>query len=294
MADHGPVKIREGRITELIALYEATYKKLAMELAESTTAGKIQKLKVMARINSELESLGVQVNRWIEKEIPQYYLDGANQAVQDLRSMGVEVTKASGMAVINREAIKALTDETALTFAEGIRGISRNARRILDDATKLQINLTIAEGLLTGDARQTVSASIRAKLADEGLTAVVDRSGRKWTLERYAEMLVRTKGVEARNQGLANRMLQNGYDLVQVTNHGSTHAECARWEGKVLSISGKTPRGGDGEFAVAGTVEEARSAGLFHPNCKHAINVINPELASLTQAYDNPYNYRNT
>jgi hypothetical protein len=31
----------------------------------------------------------------------------------------------------------------------------------------------------------------------------------------------------------------------------------------------------------------AEREGLFHPNCKHAINAIIPELASLTKSYDN-------
>jgi hypothetical protein len=91
-------------------------------------------------------------------------------------------------------------------------------------------------------------------------------------------MLFRTKAVEARNRGLANRMVEFNYDLVQVSNHNSTHEECRVWESRILSVSGATKG--------YPTVAKAEAAGLFHPNCKHAINVLIPSLARQTEAYN--------
>lgn len=277
-----PVKIREGSIDGLIRIYQNAYVRIIQEIVTATEAGRIRRARVLARINNDLEELGVDVNEWVKKEIPQYYLDGANVAQQDLRALGVDVSKSSQFAVVNQEAIKALTDETALQFAEGIRGMSRSANRILTDTLKQQLNYIIAEGRLTGETRKTISAALRVRLEQDGITALTDRAGRNWTFDNYTRMLARTKAVEARNQGLTNRMLASGYDLVQVTNHGSKHRACARWEGEVLSLTGNTPG--------YPTVDDARSAGLFHPNCEHAINVLVPDLAEKTVAYDNPYN----
>lgn len=292
----GPVKIREGDLNKLIALYEQTYVKLVKEIVDATDAGKINKARVMARINVELESLGVDVDKFARREVPQYYLDGANIAQQDLRALGVEISKSKNFAVINKEAIVALTDEVALAFAQSISAISRNARQLLSDALKQQLNFIIAQGKLEGVARKTISDNIITTLQDNGLSALQDKAGRNWTFENYARMLVRTKAVEARNQGLANRMLTSGYDLVQVSNHRSTHPACAALEGKILSLTGATPKGTvlPGGYVVWGTLNEAAAAGLFHPNCEHAVNVLVPELAAITQAYDNPYNYRQT
>lgn len=284
MADRGPVNIREGKINLLIDLYKRTYSNITRDIIRASEAGKIQRAKVLVRIRTELEDLGVDVDKWVRDEIPKYYNDGANIALQDLRRLGVDLSQSSG-AAINREAIKALTDETALAFAEGIRGVSRSAIRFVDDVLKQQLNMIIAEGKLTGETRKTISDAVKQRLQDQGLPALRDRAGKKWTLDNYSEMLVRTKGVEARNQGLTNKMLQYGYDLVQVSNHGTDHKACARWEGKILSLTGQT----SGYPSLA----EAQNAGLFHPRCEHAINVINLELAQKTKAYDNPYNYRN-
>jgi dihydroxyacetone kinase DhaKLM complex PTS-EIIA-like component DhaM len=288
MADRGPVKIRQGEIDDLIALYKRSYQNVIQELIDATDAGKIQRARVLARINSELESLGVDVDKWVRREIPQYYLDGANQALEDLRKLGVTVTKAP----INKEAIAALTDEVSLAFAESIKTIGRGAARVLTNAQKQQINMTIAEGKLTGDSRRMISAAVEKDLTDNGIGVLIDKGGRQWAFDSYSEMLVRTKAVEARNQGLANRMLQNGYDLVQVTDHNSEHPACERWEGKILSITGNTAAGTElpGGIEVAGSVQDAIDDGIFHPNCEHAINAIDPALAAKTEAYDNPFN----
>lgn len=292
MASTGPVKIRDGNIEALINLYQQTYAKLVKEITTATDAGRISKARVMARINAELEGLGVELDKWAKKEIPQYYLDGANVAIQDLRALGVEISKSKNFAVVNSEALKALLDEVSLAFGQSLTVMSRNVRGVLDTAIRQQLNFVIAQGKLTGEARKTISNNIKQVLDQNGITAITDKSGRNWTFDNYARMLARTKAVEARNQGLTNRMLTSGYDLVQVSNHNTDHVACQKWEGKILSLTGQTPTGTvlPGGFKVAGTLDEAKMAGLFHPNCKHAVNVIVPRLAAKTKAYDNPYN----
>lgn len=284
MADHGEVKLRDLKIKNLIDSYEQAYKNIVETILNETSAGKIRKAKVMATIRVQLKELGVSVDQWAKSEIPQYYLDGANVAIQDLRDMGVDLSGPKGLVPINKEAIASLVDTTNLAFADGLTGIMRNARTVVNDALKMQLNFIIANGELTGESLRTVKIAIKQQLTDSGLTAIRDRAGRKWSFDRYAEMLVRTKAVEARNAGLGDKMLQNGYDLVQVSNHNSSHPACAEWEGKILSLTGNTKG--------YPTLNDAQDAGLFHPNCQHAINVIIPELASKTKAYDNPYNYR--
>lgn len=292
MADRGEVKIRTGSINALISLYQETYKRMVQEIITASEAGKIQRARVMARINAELARLGVDVDAWVQKELPQYYLDGANAAIQDLRALGIDTTKRNQYAVVNREAIKALTDETALSFAQGLSAMGRNARILITDTFREQLNMIVAEGRLSGSTRKLISKNLEARIKEQGITSITDKAGRNWSFDRYTEMLARTKAVEARNQGLINRMLLQGYDLVQVTNHNSKHKACARWESKILSLTGRTPTGTilPGGYKVAGSLSDATLSGLFHPNCQHAINVLVPELAAKTKAYDNPYN----
>lgn len=281
MADHGEIKLRDVKIQALIDTYHTAYENIIKTIEHDTTAGKINKARTMATIRLQLQDLGDDVTAWTKKEIPQYYLDGANIALQDLRDIGADISGPSGLAAINKDAITVLIDETRNAFADSLTMVARNAQGYVNDAVKQQIRAVLADGTLTGEARKTIAKNVVGAMEDNGLSALVDAGGRQWQFERYADMLVRTKAVEARNGGLQDKMLQNGYDLVQVSNHGATDV-CADWEGEILSISGNTP-GYD-------TTSDAEAAGLMHPNCRHAYNVIQPELAAKTEAYDNPYN----
>lgn len=283
MADRGEVKIRSIPINNLIATYEDAYKNIVKTILDETLAGKIRKARTLATIKIQLTELGVDVGKWAKKEIPQYYLDGANQALQDLKDLGVETSGPKGLVPINKEAIATLVDGTNNALAQGLTGISRNATVIVNDAIRQQLNFIIADGQLTGETLRTVRNAVKQKLSDVGLSALTDRAGREWSFDRYAEMLVRTRAVESRNAGLADKMLQNGYDLVQVSNHGSSHEACRVWEGAILSLTGKTKG--------YPTLQEAIDAGLFHPNCQHAINVLVPELAELTKSYNEPHGF---
>lgn len=280
MADHGEIKLRDINIQKLIDQYHATYKDIVETITTATEAGKINKARVLATIKSQLRRLGDNVDVWIQKEIPQYYLDGANIAIQDLKDMGVDLSGPKGLAAINKESIGYLVDDTRNAFATSLTAISRSASNLLSDALKQQITFILADGALKGDARQTIVANVVQQLKDEGLSALTDKGGRNWSFDDYADMLVRTKAVEARNAGLQDKMLQNGYDLVQVSDHNSDHPACADWEGEILSISGKTEG--------YPTTDEAEADGLMHPNCQHAYNVIDPDLAAKTEAYQNP------
>lgn len=291
MADRGPVKLREPGIQALIDLYLKVYTKITRDIITASEAGKINRARLMVRINHELEQLGVDVDKWIKTEIPKYYNDGAAIALQDLRKLGVDLTTATS-APINVQAIAALVDETRYAAFQAITGISKNVSNIVSQTQRQQLTMTIAEGKLTADTRRMIAKAVSQQIEDDGIGALIDRSGREWTYDRYSNMLVRTKAVEARNEGLVNKMVQYGYDLVQISNHGTEHPACRKWEGKILSITGNTPTGTrlPGGYTVAGSMAQAKSEGLFHPHCKHAANVINPELAAKTRAYENPFN----
>jgi hypothetical protein len=136
----------------------------------------------------------------------------------------------------------------------------------------------MAEGITKGSALREVKNMVKSVLSEYGLDSLIDKAGRSWSLDRYTEMLIRTKTVEARNRGLINRVLENGYDLVQVSDHMGECDLCRPWEGRILSLTGQTKG--------YPTLAEAESQGLFHPNCRHAINTLHRELAEKTKAYD--------
>ena len=128
IADHGEIKLRELKIKSLIDLYHQTYKDIVETITDATLAGKIQKARTMATIRAQLEELGENVDDWVKTEIPQYYLDGANVALQDLKDAGVEISGPKGLVAVNKESIAYLVDETRNAFATSMTAIAKNSQ----------------------------------------------------------------------------------------------------------------------------------------------------------------------
>lgn len=271
------VEVNPANILKITSLLKTAYKSIIQEISTATDFGVSNRKAILAQIRQILEETGTDVQQFLKEELPKYYEEGADDAIKQLSNVGAEVNVSEGFNRIHQEALRALIDDTARSFGESLTGVGRSANLLLGKATRDLITQKMAEGFIGGKALKEVRQTIKGILQEQGLDALIDKSGRKWTLDRYAEMLFRTKAVETRNRGMANRMVENDYDLVQVSNHGSQHEACAVWESKILSVTGNTKG--------YPTVAQAEASGLFHPNCKHAMNVLIPSLAKLTKAY---------
>jgi len=276
------VNITPEGIATLEDILVTSYNQILGEINSATNFGVANRKVILAQIDAHLQTMGVNVNDFISTEIPAQYKDGANDAVNQLTDLGAEVAVKTGFNTVHTEAINALVSDTASSFADAMQGVHRSAQRLLSAAVKQQITQNIATGMAQGSTLDAVKKQIKGTLADNGLDSLVDKSGRSWTLDRYAEMLYRTKMAEARNLGMVNRMAENGYDLVQVSAHGAIDV-CGPWEGQILSTTGAT-REYEGESIS--TVQQATDDGLFHPNCRHALNAIVPYLAANAYGYD--------
>lgn len=273
------VDLNEQNIAKLINLFKGSYKQIVDEMTTATDFGVKNRKRILSQVEKILKDLGVNVDEFIKKEIPEYYKTGAAQGVKQLENIGADVAISTGFNQVHKDYIMALIDDTSRAFGESLSGVGRSANLILGKAFRDAMTQKIAKGITSGEALKEVRNQLVLILKEQGLSALKDKAGRSWDLDAYAEMLFRTKVVEARNRGMVNRMAENGYDLVQVSAHSGTCDICASWQGKVLSITGQT-EGYD-------TVAEAEADGLFHPNCRHALNTLIPKLAKETEAYDN-------
>lgn len=272
------VEINEKNILKLQNTFKKAQRAIEKEIFNATDFGIANRQAILAQIDAIVDDLAIKVDGFVQEELPLYYERGIEDANKQLKNVGAELGVNEQFNLIHQDAVLALVDDTARAFAESMTGVKRSARTILGKAVREQITQAIAKGFIGGETTRTVKAAIKDVVREQGITALIDKGGKKWTLDRYSEMLFRTKAVEARNRGLANRVVEFNYDLVQVSNHSSEHEECAVWEGRILSVSGQTKG--------YPTVAQAEAGGLFHPNCKHAINVLIPSLARQTEAYN--------
>jgi hypothetical protein len=116
------------------------------------------------------------------------------------------------------------------------------------------------------------AARVRAQaLLDEitALTALRDRSGRRWSLPAYGTAAISGAVARAHLALQLHAYADAGIDLVLVVRHSASAPcpKCAPWVGKLLSV---TSRGGY-VSEVAGTVAEAVRSGLLHPSCRDSL-----------------------
>jgi len=269
---------REKDLRQLENIYKRAGRSIMATFDEQTDFEQFRRAGIMRQIEQILADAGVETGQWLDEVLPATYQRGTGDVIKQLGTINAPMREATAFNVIDRRAVEVLVSETQEAFATALTTVGRTAGQLLSQAVKDQITLEIAEGALTGAGRRAISDRVKASLKAGGVTGLVDKRGAKWELDRYAAMLARTKLMEARNTGVANKMLQNGYDLVEITGGNSTHSACAKWEYKIVSLMGKT----EGYPTLA----DAKADGIFHPNCQHHYNIVHSNLAAMTKAYN--------
>lgn len=198
------------------------------------------------------------------------YLRGQTDAVAEIaEALRVPTTQTVG--TVDTHAITRLAQEAQALAAAPASGAVNTATAAYQQVTNAALSVTV-----TGAAsRQQAAQEALNRFADRGITGFLDRAGRSWRLTSYVEMATRTQLMNATLQGHTDRLQQHGQDLVIVSDHPQECALCRPYEGRVLSLSGSVSGAisapnpiTDTPVAVQvdGSLDQARAAGLFHPN----------------------------
>lgn len=134
-------------------------------------------------------------------------------------------------------------------------------------ATLAAFNENAVAGGTMRELSQTIKSKWLAAVKDSGKLTFTDKRGRVWDTDTYLMMNVRTNSMRIYNDMMVDTIVQTtGRDLARISDGGGTADgcdACAEWAGRIVSISG-----GDEDFP---SLEEARAAGVFHPNCTHTL-----------------------
>lgn len=195
--------------------------------------------------------------------------------------------QAPGSAAARGAASKA-AEATTTSLGKAARNIPRNTQtvwgRIIDNA----VNKTIAGDLTIQQALQQAMDDA----ARQGLGFYRDQAGRKWGLDTYAEMAVRTGTNNALIDAHTAELVEVGLDLVIVSSHHNPAPQCAPYERKILSLTGEHGPGThriDGHtVTVKDTLNGARAQGFEHPGCRHTVTAYLPGFTDTTPPAPDP------
>ncbi|MYY08820.1 phage capsid protein [Streptomyces sp. SID4919] len=226
------------------------------------------------------------------------YNAGHRAAVAELGALSDEGRALADEVIPQTQAVDRLAAETVDVVTATHRGI---LRAVVDGFRAVVAEVTATTLLGTGTRRQATQDAMR-RFADRGIKAFTDRAGRAWSLTSYAEMAVRTSVGRAATEAHMRTLTSYGIDLVIVSDSPRECPLCRRWERRVLTIGG--PYGArtvevehaieDGRMIpvrIAGSLDEARRAGLQHPNCRHSVSAYTPGVTTVGDARPDPAGY---
>jgi len=215
----------------------------------------------------------------IQQAVAEAYNRGAAAAVVELGAVAPAVAAVpAGVQAVDRLAA-ALIAETGPVHTRILRQSLDVYRQVIAQATSAP--------LLGASTRRQAAARALARFSDRGVTGFVDRRGRAWNMTSYVEMATRSALGRAAVDAHTARLGAAGVELVVVSDAPEECERCKPWEGKVLRREGPSGPGTvevehateDGRpvrVRVAGSLPEARAAGLFHPNCRHNVSIYLP------------------
>lgn len=202
-------------------------------------------------------------------------LKKSNQEIAGLlaaNAQGAAIDAVPGVMLpaINTEAINALTLETAASLATMKNGVLRS----VNDTFRTITRTVSTRGIMSGETMKGRLQAALNEYAAKGLTAYTDASGRQWKIDSYAEMALRTATNRAQNQGRAEQFKTYGISLVRTSQHMGCSDLCLPYQGKILSLDGRTgsvkevdPTTGDTvTVTITATMDNAIANGYHHPN----------------------------
>jgi hypothetical protein len=246
-------------------------------------------------VESVAEALQQDADGMVRQALVTAYTRGRQAAVSELGALDVGRELVARATLPNAPAV----DRLAASMAQDTRPLYQRITRAVTDTFRSVVSRVSGGLLLGGMTRRQASQRALNQFAARGITGFVDKAGRNWDMAAYAEMAVRSVTARAVVEGHIDALAEIGIGLVIVSDAPLECPLCAAWEGEVLTLSGQSGphtlrvehATEDGQIVVvhlAGTLIEARAAGLFHPNCRHSLSAYMPGVTRRPQSPPHP------
>ena len=161
------------------------------------------------------------------------------------------------------------------------------ALRLTDDVYRQTVN-RVQLAMSTGS--MTLNKAIDTAVEDflnAGINCIEYKDGRRVNIADYVLMALRTTSTRAALQGKSEKYKDIGYDTVIVSSYGMCSQTCLPYQGRVYINDAFTSWVGETEQRADGLtygkshycdkwfplLSSAIAGGLFHPNCRHSINL---------------------
>ncbi len=243
---------------------------------------------VRQAIDDTLAEDGIQ-GMWHDKR----FAESAANAVRHYRNQAKDVynqvntvmkykAESTFVGAVNSVAAKwqvLRNTELAGTSQGGILRKTAEQRREQSEIANKQdvlniLNSNTASVVSGAESRTKAVRTTIHEMAQKGIPAFVDKSGREWSPEAYVNMDIRATVKNTALEAQFSTMDSLGQDVFEVSSHPGSRPKCRPWQGKLISRSGRTTEitdinGRKHKVIPLSQTSFGEPDGLFGINCGH-------------------------
>ncbi|MEK3882416.1 phage minor capsid protein [Paenibacillus sp. PL2-23] len=259
-------------LEQIVALYVRADERLRelVQSLEDSSIGRLRKEMLLRQIEEIIAELTAQAGQQTAALIGDEYRAGAAAAVQQITAVGVarEAIDDTLRPLIHQPAAQSIMDDAFYSILEASDNMSRDAKRRIENAVRTANERSLTEGMSRREATKQAVADIN----NRGITGIVAKNGAQIPADKYMAGVVHYHQRKAHVTGIEKMVVQNGLDLVYVNFVGITCEFCAKYQGRVYSISGNDPRFPKLELRPP-----------YHSHCVHSISAWIEEYAPVDE-----------
>ena len=275
------MKIRPPKKADVTALlrnlFLRTEQELIREITRKRAAGHVEYAEVAAleRVQKILQNMVDTSWNYVPVMIEKIFYHSDKDAAGYTNARTITGTRSVTQIAIMEQLANNLQGELmemAGTAKRSVENVFTIARLENDPYRKLALEQILRQEA-AGKPWIKSSQDLVKELETNGITGFTDKAGRKWSMQAYGNMAVRTT---ARQAEVAALLTSDEYDLWQITKVGTTCPVCAPLEGRVYSKSGTNPdypplTVAFGKVDPYGSNDLSNTYLNIHPNCLHSL-----------------------
>jgi hypothetical protein len=252
--DHGRALRDVQGVVDILNLQVRSYAPEAIRAAYKESAS-------VAR--TRLELIGAKASRRYNQARPEKRIRALSKMIlRDFWKANntIETTARKYLSVMSQAAAGVARVEQAQFFSsETVKGfIKETVKGALVETSKYNAGMA---HLTSKDIAARIREKLLAQLGGEDFIRI---NGRSYNVKSYSELVARTRMRESQTEAVKESMKEFDEDLVEIPRHDNPCPDCAEYQGKVYSVSGKSDK-----------YPELPDGGPpFHPNCEDVMNPV--------------------
>lgn len=252
----------------LVAIYREGIQAIKTQLDEMLMQGELDDARFLAQMMAQYEQIVSQLNsdasQWVQDVLTDVYQNGVENGAF---ASGVSEAVVANISLSrpHRLMANAFIADTQSDLLKMTQYVDSQVRTAVQSAVGQTIRSRIARGdNNVGVIKRDILRDLRKQFAEAADTVIIDKLGRRWTAERYADMIAYTKQKDAHDEATRIEALDRGVEYGLIVGPSATDA-CKYHVGRIVRLTDA----GDDQYM---TLDELKASNqIFHPKCRHRV-----------------------